>query len=370
MIKSKKIMMLATTDNMIWQFLLPHIKYLQDQGNTVECVCSKTGFWFDELQNNYNLVCHEVNLPRNPLHPSIFKGWRQLKKLQKKEKYDLVYCQQPVGGVMGRMIAKKFKIPCIYTAHGFHFFKGNSKIKNLLFGTIEKHYAKYTDALVTINQEDYEAALKFKAKKVYKINGIGFDINKYKNPTIQKSEMKKQLGLSDEFIILTCAEFIKRKNYDTMLKTISELKNENIKFVVCGTGRDKELIEKQIKDLQIEDKVELLGYRKDINSIMNMADIFFLPSHQEGLTLSIIEALNFGLPIITSNVRGNQDLVVDGKNGYVCEQNDYKAFAAKIKYLINNPKVAKEMSIENKKASKQYDIKNVVTELEEIYKEM
>lgn len=370
MISNKKIMMLATTDNMIWQFLLPHIKDLQDMGNTVECVCSKTGFWFDELQNKYNLVCHEVSLPRNPLHPSIFKGWKQLKKLQKQEKYDLVYCQQAVGGVLGRMLAKKYKLPCIYTAHGFSFCKGNSKLKNCVFKIIEKSLSKYTTALITMNDIDYKEALKFKAKKVYKISGIGFDNKKYKTPMIEKNEMKDQIGLKDEFIILTCAEFIKRKNYDTMLKTIAELKNENIKFVVCGSGRDKNIIEKQIKDLHIENKVNLLGYRKDMNNIMNVANIFFLPSHQEGLTLSIIEALNFGLPIVTSNVRGNQDLVIDGKNGYVCEQNDYKSFAQKIKYLINNPDIITNMSKENQKASKQYDIKNVKEELKKIYEEM
>ena len=155
-----------------------------------------------------------------------------------------------------------------------------------------------------------------------------------------------------------------------MLKTIAELKEENIKFVICGTGRDKEEIESQIKKLGIEDKVLMLGYRKDINSIMNASDIFFLPSHQEGLTLSVIEALNFGLPVVTSNVRGNQDLVENGKGGFVCEQNDYKAFAKCIKELIDNNLLRKEMSKTNKENAKTYSIENVKKQLEEIYKEM
>ena len=370
MVNNKKIMMLATTDNMIWQFLLPHIKYLQEQGNIVECVCNKTGFWFDELQNKYGLTCHQVSLPRNPLHPSIFKGYSQLKKLQKQEKYDLVYCQQSVGGVMGRMIAKKFKIPCIYTAHGFSFCEGNSKIKNFVFKTIEKNLSKHTDILITMNDYDFRVAQTFKTKKVYKISGIGFDKNKYVTPLEERNEFRRSIGIKDEFTILTVAEFIKRKNYSTMLKTIAELKEENIKFLICGTGRDKEDIETQIKELGIEDKVLMLGYRKDINSIMNASDIFFLPSHQEGLTLSIIEALNFALPVVTSNVRGNQDLVENGKGGFVCEQNDYKAFAKCIKELIDNNTLRKEMSKTNKENAKTYSIENVKKQLEEIYKEM
>lgn len=363
-------MMLATTDNMIWQFLLPHIKYLQEQGNTVECVCSKTGFWFDELRDKFGLTCHDVSLPRNPLHPSIFKGWKQLKKLQKQEHYDLVYCQQAVGGVLGRLIAKKYKIPCIYTAHGFSFCKGNSKFKNFVFETIEKKLSKYTTALITMNVADYNVAQTFKAKKVFKISGIGFDNSKYSEPAKSKEQIRKEIGVKDEFVILTVAEFIKRKNYDTMLKTIAQLKDQNIKFVVCGRGRDEQLINSQIDELGIKDKVRMLGFRKDINSIMNGADIFFLPSHQEGLTLSIIEALNFGLPIVTSNVRGNQDLVEDGLNGFVCEQNDYISFADKIKFLIDNADVMNTMANENKKSAKKYDVKNVIKELENIYEEI
>jgi glycosyltransferase involved in cell wall biosynthesis len=365
----KKIMMLATTDNMLWQFLLPHIKYLQEKGCMVECVCHKTGFWFDELKNNFGLKMHDIEFERSPLNIKNYKALKKLYKLQEKEKYDIVYCQQPVGGMMGRLVSKKFKIPCIYTAHGFHFFKGNSKIKNFIFRNVEKYLAKYTDALITINDEDFNACREWKAKRKYKISGIGFDFNKYEK-ALSNREIKKELNISDEFVILTVAEFIKRKNYDTMLKTIAKLKDENIKFLVCGTGRDKLIIEEQIKNLNIEDKVQLLGYRKDINNLMTISNAFFLPSHQEGLTLSIIEALNFGLPVVTSDVRGNKDLVDDGVGGFVCDQNDYNAFAEKFKLLIKDANLCKSMSVVNLKNAKKYDIDNVKKELEKIYMEM
>lgn len=367
MITNKKIMMLATTDNMIWQFLLPHIKELQNMGNIVECVCSKTGFWFDELQEKFGLKCYNIPFARNPFQLRNINAYKQLKKLQKQEKFDLIYCQQPVGGMMGRLIAKKFKVKCIYTAHGFAFLKGANPIKNFIFRNVEKYLAKYTDILITINEEDYNACKNWKAKQKYKINGIGFDNNKYEKNQSSSEDIKKELNLNDEFVILTVAEFIKRKNYDTMLKTIAELKNENIKFLVCGSGRDKSLIEKQIYDLGIQNKVMLLGYRKDINNIMKISDIFFLPSHQEGLTLSIIEAMNFGLPVVTSNVRGNRDLIVDGEGGFVCEQNDYSECAKKIKILIEDKQMKYNMSKVNKENAKKYSIENVKKELEEIY---
>lgn len=373
MIQNKKIMMISTTDNMIWQFLLPHIKYLQEQGNIVECVCAKTGFWFDELRDQFGLTVHEIAFERNPIKWKNLKGYRKLVDLQKKEKFDLVYCQQPVGGLMGRLIAKKFKLPCIYTAHGFAFFDGNSKLKNFVFKTVEHWLSKYTDLLITINEEDYQNALKMKAKHVAKINGIGMAEKKYEPLVETKEEIRNSLNLdADDFVIVTVAEFIRRKNYDTMLKVINELKNQGkkVKFLICGRGQEEETIKNQIKELGIEDNVLLLGFRKDINRILTASDIFMLASFQEGLTLSVIEAMSYGLPCIVSNVRGNRDLVVDGKGGFVVETQNQSLFAKKIVEMMDNGEMRKSFGAFNKQESEKYSIESVKAQLEEIYKEL
>lgn len=367
MFNNKKIMMIATTDNMIWQFLIPHIKYLQANGNTVECVCAKTGFWFDELKTKYGFTMHEIDFARSPFKFKNFKSYKQLVKLQKANNYDLIYCQQPVGGLMGRLLGKKFHIPVIYTAHGFHFIKGGNPIKNCLFKAVEKYLAKYTDCLITINQDDFEACQNWKAKQKYKISGIGFDVTKYDNQPFDVQEFKKSLGIKDEFVVLTVAEFSKGKNYPTMLKAIAELKDENVKFLVCGRGKECEKIKKLIDKLEIQDKVELLGYRKDINKIMQVSNVFFLPSLREGLCLSIIEAMNYGLPVLTSKVRGCKDLVINNKNGYLADAMDYKEYARLIKKLMKDKKVCERISKNNKLSAEQYSITNVIAQLENIY---
>lgn len=368
MIQGKKILVVTTTDNMIWQFLLPHIKYLEDAGNVVECACNESGFWFKEMEKK-GLVLHKIDFPRNPLSTKLIKARKSLFNLVKQNKYDLIICHQPVGGVMGRMVGHKYKIPVIYVAHGFHFFKGCPK-KNLVYKAVEKHYSRYTDALVTMNEEDYQSALKFKAKRVYKINGIGFDENKYEQQTLSREDSRRALGINDEFVILTVAEMIKRKNYITMLKTIAELRNLNIKFLICGRGCELENIQNKIKELKIEDIVEILGYRKDINNIMMASDVFFLPSFQEGLTLSVIEAMSFGLPCVVSSVRGNRDLIVNAKGGFVCAPTAVESFRDKFVYLFNNRDKLSEMGKFNKEVSKKYKYENVVEEMKKIYEEI
>lgn len=370
--ENKKILMVATTDNMIWQFLIPHIKHLQQMGNTVECVCAETGFWFKELETKYGFVMHKINFARNPLKPANIKAYKELKKLQEKNNYNLIYCQQPVGGMMGRLLGKKYKIPVIYTAHGFHFFKGCSIVNKLIYKPVEKYLSKYTDALITINDEDYENAKKMKAKRVYKINGIGIDDSKIKVENFDKNEFKESLGINqDDKVVLTVSEINKNKNYITMLQAIKIVAQQysNIKFVCCGKGVWEQKIKDYTKQLGIDDKVIFLGYRKDVAKIMQISDIFLHASYREGLTLSVMEAMSFGLPCIVSNVRGNRDLIVDGKGGYIVEPKDNEACANKIKQLIENKSICEEFGKFNKQESEKYTIQTVINQLSNIYRE-
>lgn len=358
---------------MIWQFMLPHIKFLQDAGNVVECVCARTGFWCDELKDKFNLKVHEIDFGRNPIKLKNLKGYKKLVELQKKEKFDLVYCQQPVGGMMGRLVGKKFKIPVIYTAHGFHFFKGCPLVNKLVYKPVEKWLSKYTDVLITINEEDYQNALKMKAKKVFKINGIGIDSSKIKMEDFDKLAFRKELGLSEtDKVVLTVSEINQNKNYITMLKTIKKLveRDKTIKFVSCGTGVWREKIHNFAKELGIQDNCIFLGYRKDISKILQITDLFFHASFREGLTLSVLEAMSFGVPCVVSNVRGNRDLIVDGKGGFVVEPTDDETFAKRIDEVLNNKEMSQQFSEFNRVESKKYTIEKVLEQLKKIYEEV
>lgn len=372
MLTNKKIMVIATTDDMIWRFVLPHIKRLQELGNTVECVCAKTGFWFDEFEGKYGIKAHAIDFKRSPLSLKNLKGYKKLKKLQKEEKYDLIYCQQPVGGLMGRLIAKKFKLPCIYTAHGFHFFKGNSKIRNFIFKTIEKYLSKFTTALITINDEDYEAAKKMKAKRVYKINGIGVDLNKYKaDPNLNKTQLKKELGLSDgDFIITSIGEINKNKNTFRVLESIKNINNEKIKYLVCGDGPLKEKYDEYIKEHNLQNRIKMLGYRKDIPNILNISDVYIMPSYREGLSRAMMEAMCYGLPVIASRIRGNTDLLGNQEGGILCDPSNTQEFTEAIKNLYSNKQLMEQYAKRNIEYVKNFDMQVVLKQLDEIYEEM
>lgn len=365
-------MLIATTDNMIWQFLIPHITDLIGMGAQVDCFCAKTGFWFDELKDKYHLNMYEINFARSPFRFRNLKAYNDLKKYQRQNHYDLIYCQQPVGGMMGRLIGHKFHIPVIYTAHGFFFFKGNNKIKNFIFKTAEKFLSKYTDVLITMSNEDYSAIKDWKVKYKYLIHGIGLDIDKYDNSPFDKSRLKEELHISpDDKVILTVAEFIKRKNYKAMLKCFSKLhsQHQNTKYILCGQGKLLDKMKHLSHKLNLDDSAIFLGYRKDINRIMQISDVFLLLSKHEGLTMAIMEAMHFGLPVVTSNVRGNKDLI-DVRGGFVVDKNDLDSQVQALSTLLDDDDLREHMGEYNKQKIKNYYIDEIRKELKQIYNEV
>lgn len=370
---NSRIMFVASTDNMIWQFLIPHIKDLQNYGAKVDCFCAKTGFWFDELKEKYNFNMIEIPFCRSPFRWKNLKAYKMLKNYQIKNNYNLVYCQQPVGGMMGRLIGKKFHIPVIYTAHGFFFFKKNNFFKNLIFKTAEKYLSKFTNVLLTMSSEDFQAIENWKVKYKYKINGIGFDNSKFDLTPFDKAKFKQEFNISDEnLVVVTVAEFIKRKNYPAMIKSFAKLKTriKNVKYIICGTGKLENKMKSLVRRLNIEDAVVFAGYRKDINKILQISDLMLLLSKHEGLTMAIMEAMFYSLPVVTSNVRGNRDLIDDSLGGKLVDYKNIDQAVSSMIEILQDENLKQKMGEYNHKKVKNYDIDIVRGQLKKIYDEV
>lgn len=313
---------------------------------------------------------HKIDIRRRPYDLTNIKALFQLISLMKKEKYDMVHCHTPMGGILARFAAKFFsKIKVIYTAHGFHFYKGAPKTNFLIYRTAERLFAHRTDALVTINQEDFEAAKKFRLRKggkLYYIHGVGVDLDTIYRNSPDKSALKKQLGIpEDKFVILTVAELIVRKNYPVALEAFAKADIENAVYLICGVGTEEQNIRAYADKLGISGKVIFAGYRRDIKDIIKIADLFLFTSNQEGLPIAIIEAMAAGLPVIASRIRGNTELITD--NGILLEKSDINGYGAAIKKLYNDAELRTSMGKNSLKNVKPYDVKIAVEKMAEIY---
>ena len=362
----KKILVLCTTDSMIWNFLVPHIRKLQEKGFIVECACSRTGDFFSWLQDKCGLVVHLIPFERNPFRKSNLKAYFELKKLIKKQGINIVFCHEPVGGAMGRLAGAKMGCKIVYMAHGFHFYKGCPK-SNYLYYYIERFLAKKTDYLITMNQEDYEASLKFKATHKIKTNGIGIDLSKFQ-PFDNQNYLYDELNIApDNIIILSVGELITRKNHISMIQAIAQANNKKLHYVIAGEGELWDYLNKTIMELNLSNQIHLLGYRQDILQLCNCCQIFALPSLQEGLSVALMEAMACGKPIIASKIRGNIDLIDGERGGILVDANDIPEYAKAIILLSDNEKLRKEYGEYNKTKIQGFSLEIVENQLLDIF---
>lgn len=304
---------------------------------------------------------------------SNYRAYKSLMDLLLTEKFNVIHCNSPIGGVLGRLCGRRAKVPkIIYTAHGFHFYKGAPFINQTLFKWAEMWMAHYTDVLITINQEDYEVAKKFKLRRggtVYYVPGVGVDTKSYQ---LQKDRnvLRSSLGLKDDDIILIAmGDLISRKNYTASIKAIAEAYNSKLHLLICGQGWKLNELLALAKELKVEKQIHFLGFRADIKELLQAADIFLFTSYQEGLPRSMMEAMAAGLPCIVSKVRGNIDLIENGRGGFLCNPEDVNGFANAISILAADAGLRRAMGLSNLETIKPYDVENVKEEIMKIYEQ-
>jgi len=369
----KKVLFVATVVKLhIMVFHLPYLEWFKKNGYEVHVAARNDYENKDECKIPFCDKFYDLPFGRLPFNKNNVHVKRELKKIIDGNKYQLVHCHTPMGGVIGRLAAREARkngTKVFYTAHGFHFFKGAPTKNWLIYYPIEKWLSKYTDVLITINKEDYQKAKKsFKSGRVEYIPGVGLDTKKLTNVTIDKSVKRKELGLpEDAFVVLSVGELNKNKNHETVIKALAKINDRNIYYVICGQGPLENYLKNLIKEVRLEKQAHLLGFRKDIAEICKASDMFAFPSLREGLSVALMEAMAAGLPVVCSDIRGNRDLIKDGEGGYLVKPDDVNNFAQNINNLLIYNEKRLAMAAYNIEAVKSFDSNIVSKRMQEIY---
>lgn len=274
----------------------------------------------------------------------------------------VIHCNTPIGGLLGRICGHKYKKKVIYTAHGFHFFKGAPFANRTIFKWIEEWMAHYSDAIITINKEDFTAAKKFhykKGGKAYYVPGVGVNTVVYDNVVVDKIAKFKEIGLAEDANVgIIVGDLNDNKNVKTLIKALP-LTPSSFHVIICGFGPDEKLLKRLVDDKKLTDRVHFLGYRTDVKELYAISDLFLLASKREGLPRSTMEAMCMGLPCIVSKIRGNVDLIEEGHGGYLIDPLDFQGFAYAINRILEDKIHAKFLGEYNRVKIKEFDIKIV-----------
>ncbi len=372
----KKVLLLSPTGSIHSRFNTANIKAIDELGYELHLLANfGNGLGPERNNEEFAKSCirqgyyvHSIPFSRGGAFKNIAYV-SELKKFLRKEQFDIVHAHTETGGLLLRLASsEKGSSRFIYTAHGMSFWKGCPLKNRLIYKTIEWWICRGMDMNLGMNQEEIDTLRKWNSKTAAHVHGIGLNLEKFQKTGRPREEVREEFGLkSDDKFIVSVGELDDNKNHITVIKALAQLEQKNFKYVVCGVGPNKKMLEQYAQERGMGDKVILAGFRSDIPDILHAADLFVFPSFHEGLPVSALEAMASGLPLICSKIRGNVDIVKDGVNGFLFEPEDYLSLAIAMERLIVNQNLAESFGEKNKDIVKAFSQEAVINELKKLY---
>lgn len=363
------IAIIATLNSFHERFNKNNILILKNMGFKVHLISNESGLTLGTNRcekfllfcSENNVVSHHIDIPRSPFRfVRLLNSYLQIVEIMINEKIVFVHSHTPVGGLLGRLVSRKLGLNNIYTAHGFHFYKGAGVINWALYYSVEKILSRFTDILITMNSEDYEFSLKNFKTKTYFVPGIGIN---YKLYCTMKPTRKGDIS------IMSVGELNKNKNHELIINSLSKT-NYSFHYLIAGSGKLESQLNKLINKTNQRNKIRLLGFVDDVSGALKEVDIFILPSKREGLPVALMEAMATGVPIIASNIRGNRDLIDHGLGGFLFNLKNPEDLLNFLGKLINDSSLRNKMGQYNQNKAKSYSTEIIDKYMQNIYIEL
>jgi glycosyltransferase involved in cell wall biosynthesis len=342
--------------------LLDIIKNLKDCFDFHVAV-GEPGYLAESLRNDEITIHRIPSLQRDISFINDFEAYRDIYRLIRSIQPNLVCTHSSKAGFIGRKAAYKLGIPAVFTAHGWAFTDGVDSKRQKLYLRLEKMAARWCNRIICVSEYDRQLALKCRVAPDNKLvtihNGITADASPY-----SKSE-------NHPLIITMVARFSEQKDHALLLNAVRDIDIRNIKVQLVGDGPLLPNIKSLAESLNIGDRVQFLGNRRDVPELLTHSDIFVLTSKWEGFPITILEAMRAGLPVICSDVGGCSEAIKDGENGFLVPRGDGVVLANRLKQLIKDKDLRYKMGQKGRMSfEKCFTVEKMAEKTERIYREI
>lgn len=367
-----KVLFVASVYTHLAAFHIPFMKLLQERGYEVNAAASSAEGRKEDVEAA-GVTCWEVPFARSPYSSANIQAYCQLRALLEEHYFDLIHVHTPVAAFLARYLAKvTAQGPVLYTAHGFHFYKGAPRHNWLIYYNAERLAARWTDGLIIMNGEDYVNAqrLGFEPEKnLFFVHGVGVELDRFFTPLVDAGGVRAALGINPSDVVVTyVAEFNENKNHAFLLKAWPKFaeRSGHSHLLLVGTGEKMAALQRKVEQERTP-RVHFLGYRKDVPQILRETDIVTLVSKREGLPRCVMEGMAAGKPVVATNVRGNRDLVEEGRTGLLVELGDVPGLATALQRLAADPALRASMGAAGREKIQDYSLEKVLAEMANIY---
>ncbi|NLL37715.1 MAG: glycosyltransferase family 4 protein [Fretibacterium sp.] len=373
----KKLLIVTTIATTLKAFLLPYARHFREKGWQVDALARDASCLEDlaEARQGFGRF-YDVPFSRRPWElRGVRATEKSIRELILHKGYDIVHTHTPVASFVTRhalsALPRSLRPAVVYTAHGFHFFKGGHPLKNFLYRSLERRAGRWTDHLIVINQEDYQAALRHKLippESLSLLPGVGLDLLSYSADNFNTEDVRKircELGLKPgEFLFLMVAEFNSGKRHKDALSALALTRRKDFHLALAGDGPLKESVRQQAETLNIVSQVQFLGHRSDVPLLMLASCATVLPSEREGLNRSVMESLSLGVPVLGADSRGIRELLTSPERGRLFPTGDAKSLSDAMIAAAEAPSPVRP------KPDPQWDIRHLLAEHERIYQSL
>ncbi len=317
------------------------------------------------------IILPELRREINPLF-DVF-AFIKLFRLIKKNRFLLVHTHSSKSGFIGRLAARAAGVRCVvHTVQGFAFHEYSSRLSTFMIGLMERIAGLVTDRIIFVNQYDRKMALKMKLTSAEKMTLFpnGIDLSQF-NVTEPLPVPADLVGIVKRGgIVGMVARLWEQKAPQDFIRSIPVVVNTipDAKFLVIGDGHLKDKLVKLSQELNISDHVLFLGWRQDVKALLKLLDVFVLTSLWEGLSVSILEAMASGKPVVATNIKGNNELVVDGETGFLVPAKNPQMVGEKVLYLLMNRTLAQKMGLKGyQRVRENFSIQTTIGKINQLY---